>query len=101
MKWVSVRKSQGHTYDEACCKECIQDIAESCDNEYYMSAIGPKMGNLERAIRGRDRIKQWITDLERLRENVSCSACRNEIKQQIPLQKKAIQEIEDIWGMDE
>ena len=88
-----------HTHiPEECQLEHIQDVADSCDNEYYMSAIGLPIGNRKRAERGRARIKQWVSELDTLRGTVKCLACHEEIKRQIALQRRALQDIESVWG---
>ena len=89
-----------HTNDPiGCHREQIQDIAESADNEYYMSAGGPRLGiNRERAKRGRSRIVQYISDLEKLRETATCPACQREIERQIELQRNGVLEIDHVWN---
>ncbi len=83
---------------ETCQAKRIQTLAELCDNEYYMSAGGPILGNLERAKRGLRRIKGYLHELEALKLEVECPACKQEIERQIALQKQAIQEIEAAWA---
>ena len=98
MKRILFQKKRVHTFDERCKKERIQDIAESCDNEYYMSALGPEIGDRDRAMRGLHRIEGWIKELKKLKEEVKCHACQIEIIEQIQLQEKGIQEIKSIWA---
>jgi hypothetical protein len=89
-----------HTNDPiGCHQQEIQDIAESADNEFYMSAPGPQNGiNRERAKRGRNRIVQYISDLEKLRQTVTCPACQQEIDRQIKLQRDGVLGIDQVWG---
>lgn len=101
MKHVLLRKSRGHTSDKGCQKEYIQEIAESCDNEYYMSACGPEIGDRERALRGLHRIREWIGELEKLAEEVLCHECQKEIMRQIHIQEGAIIEIENLWAIND
>lgn len=88
-----------HTNQLGTCQaKRIQTLAELCDNEYYMSAGGPTLGDLERAKRGLRRIKGYLRELEALKLEVECPSCRQEIERVIALQKQAIQEIETAWG---
>jgi hypothetical protein len=82
-----------------CRREEIQEIAESADHEYYMSAPGPQNGvRRERAKRGRERIEKYIDDLKKLRVTVLCGACQSEIERQLELQRKGLREIDHVWG---
>lgn len=81
-----------------CFIERINSIAEICDNEYYMSALGTPVGSLERAKRGRLRILEAIDELEDIDKKTSCSACHQEIKSQLLRQRDAISEIENAWN---
>jgi hypothetical protein len=94
-------KKQDHTNDEGCQMERIHNLSVSCDNEYYMSALGPEFGNRDRGIRGRHRIKEWIRELRQLKEEVMCPVCRKEIIRQIKLQENGIREIESVWAIDD
>lgn len=88
-----------HTDEPGTCQlERIRALADLCDNEYYMSAAGPPVGSQERAKRGHNRIEQCLHELEALKYEVECLACRQEIDRQMMLQQKAIQEIEQVWG---
>ncbi len=81
-----------------CQHHTIQQLAEECDNEYYMSALGPEFGQDEkRAKRGRDRILGRIKRFRLLEREVTCQACIDEIARQIELQEQGIDEIERIW----
>ena len=88
-----------HTNDPIGCHRAeIQDIAESDDHEFYMSALGPEFGaNRGRANRGRNRIVQFIIDLGKLRETVICPACQREVERQIEMQRKGVLDIERVW----
>jgi hypothetical protein len=86
---------------DKCLAGAIKVLAEDCDHEYYMSAIEPPSGTLERAKRGRFRILEGIIELERMNREVSCSACRQEIKRQINHQREGLLEIERVWKLFE
>ncbi|SRR6266498_957663 len=81
--------------------EAISSLADDCDNEYYMSALGSPHSTLERAKRGRLRILEWITEFENLNKKVSCLACHQEITQHIELQRDGVLEIERVWKLSE
>ncbi len=81
-----------------CQQARTQEIAEICDNEYYISASPPNMDR-ERAARGRDRIVQGITELQKLLSSVKCAPCQYEIRKQITLQSKGLNEIELTWDL--
>jgi hypothetical protein len=100
MKRISFSKKQDHTYDEGCQMERIHDIAVSCDNEYYMSALGPTLGNRDRAMRGLHRIEEMINELVQIKEEVTCHECQKEIRKQIRLQEVGLREIKSIWSKD-
>ncbi|MBI4762098.1 MAG: hypothetical protein ACOYYF_11090 [Chloroflexota bacterium] len=94
-------ENAAHTQKPAeCFVERINSIAEMCDNEYYMSALGVPFGSLERARRGRLRIMEVIAELEDMGKKASCPACHQEIKAQIQRQRHAIAEIENAWNTD-
>ncbi len=80
-----------------CQYQLIQELAEQCDTEYYMSALGPPQGNSERARRGRTRILENIDRLKSLEMVVKCPACNTEIVKQIQLQTEGLREIEKVW----
>lgn len=84
---------------EECYIDYIDSIVETCNNEYYMSAIGPPLGNLERAKRGRLRILESILELKKIDEKASCLACHQEIQKQISLQRNGVLEIESVWKL--
>jgi len=84
-----------------CFAEAINSLAEDCDHEYYVSALGPLSGTLERASRGRLRILEGIMELERMKKEVSCLACHQEIQQQIELQRDGVLEIQRVWKWSE
>jgi len=65
-----------------------------------MSAAGSPIGSRERAERGRAKIQQWIHELEMLKEQIDCPACRQEIDMQVTLQKEALREIEAVWNKE-
>lgn len=93
-------EQSAHTEQPLTCqRQRIQELAESCDNEYYMSGVGPPVGSQDRAMRGRNRIEQWLLELEALKWKIECPACLQEIDRQLRLQRKAIQEIKSLWGM--
>lgn len=85
---------------EECYINYVNSIVETCDNEYYMSAVGSPLGNLARAKRGRLRIMESIAELEKLDKKTSCLACHQEIKSQIQRQRGAISEIENVWNLE-
>ena len=89
-----------HTNDPIGCHRAeIQDVAESADNEYYMSAAGPQNGiERERAVRGRSRIVQYTRDLEKLGQKASCLACQAQIAREIEKQRNAVLEIDHVWS---
>ena len=74
-----------------CYQEQIQELAEICDNEYYLSALPST--NKERVERGRKRITQAIKDMRELQQNVLCLACQDEITRQISIQEEGLKEI--------
>ena len=75
----------------------IQEISESGDNEYYFSALGPPIGDFERAMRGRKRILENIEKLEALIKEIKCPACHSIILEQITSHTQAIEEIDNAW----
>jgi len=77
----------------------INRIAETCDNEYYMSALGPPLGTLERAKRGKARIIEGIAELQKIYQNASCVAYRKEVVTQIERQENGLLEIKNIWNL--
>jgi hypothetical protein len=66
-----------------------------------MSAVGPSIGNRERALRSYDRLKTCLTELEALRDNLSCPACIEELERQLQLQREAIREVGQLWEVEE
>jgi len=84
-----------------CSADAINSLAEDCNHEYYMSAMGPSSGTLERAKRGRLRILEGIIELKNMDKNVSCLACHGEIERQIKLQRDGVLEIERAWKLSE
>ena len=84
-----------------CQQERIQELAEDCDNEYYLSAIGVPLGDRARAIRGLSRIRKWLSEFENLRLVVECPACLQENDRQLHLQQAAIGEIVRAWEVQE
>jgi hypothetical protein len=80
-----------------CLADQILKMAEDCDHEYYMSALGPPMGDKERARRGRVRIEECAKQFEQMRQSVTCKACLTELDRQLELQRKALDEIESAW----
>src|SRR6185369_3818954 len=48
---------------KSCHYNHIQELAESCDHEYYMSAL-PTVSNKERAVRGRSRIFEMLEEFK-------------------------------------
>ena len=91
-----------HTNDPlGCFLDEIRSIADYCDQEYYMSAMGPSHGTVERAKRGRSRLLEGIADLEAIRRQITCPACRLEVEDQINIQTKGIIEIENAWNLGE
>ena len=81
-----------------CCRSRVQELAEHCDNEYYMSAY-PPMKNKERAMRGRSRIFEGIKEFKQLLEVAECDSCRKEITRQILVQEESLLEIDDAWKL--
>lgn len=77
----------------------INRIAEISDNEYYMSALGPPLGTLERAKRGRSRILEAIDELRKIDQKTTCSVCHEEIITQIQRQANGVLEINNIWNL--
>lgn len=57
-----------HSATDHCYQSKIQDIAETCDHEYYMSATGPKNCHLDRSLRGYQRIQDGTRELVTLTE---------------------------------
>ena len=87
-----------HTFVTGSCQASkIADLAETADNEYYMSAVRTSDKSRARALRGRDRIGKIIEDLGGVRAALSCAACLAELDHQVELQKQAIQEIDQMW----
>jgi hypothetical protein len=84
---------------DECFIDHISSIVEKCDHEYYMSALGPPQGSLERAKRGRKRILESIVELEKIDTEASCSACHEEIQSQIKKQRDGVLEIEKVWKL--
>jgi hypothetical protein len=84
-----------------CFAESINSLAEDCDHEYHISALGPLSGTLERAKRGRLRILEAMIVLESLNQKIYCFACHEEIKRQTKLQREGILEIERVWNLSE
>lgn len=82
-----------------CWRAHIPRLGDTCDQEYYLSAGGPLLGNRERAERGRSRIIEWIAELEVLKGQSTCVACLQEIEMQIELQRRAVLEIEAAWSV--
>jgi len=84
-----------------CFADAINSLVQDCDHEYYMSAIGHSSGTLERAKRGRLRILEAINEMERMKKEVCCLACRQELNLQIELQRNGVLEIERVWKLSE
>lgn len=82
-----------------CYKERIQEMAEQCDHEYYMSASPSPITNKERALRGRARILKVVEEFKQLLEITKCTSCRDEIANQITLQEEGLREIEKVWDV--
>lgn len=82
---------------EKCFADAINALAGDCDHEYYMSATGPPTGTLERAKRGRLRILEAIIEMDRMKKEISCLACHQEIERQLKLQRDGVLEIERVW----
>lgn len=80
-----------------CEHSLIQDLAESGDNEYYLSALRPPIGDFDRAMRGRKRILKNIEKLEALIKKIKCPACHYIILEQIKSHTQAIEEIDNAW----
>ncbi len=81
-----------------CQAAVIEELAEVCSNEYYMSALGSEREqDRRRAERGRRRILEGIKKFELLEQQVTCPACRAEIAWQIALQTQGVEEIETVW----
>ena len=95
MSGVSNHSNQPGT----CFADAIRSLADDCDNEYYMSAMGSPSGSLERARRGRLRILEWITEFENLNEKASCLACHQEITRHMERQRDGVLEIERVWKL--
>lgn len=90
-----------HTLIQSECERAlIQEISESGDNEYYLSASGSPYGNIERAKRGRKRILENIEKLELLKEQIKCLACHSIVLEQITSHTRAISEIDNAWKLD-
>jgi hypothetical protein len=99
---TQMNQEMAHTNkDGECYIKLINSIVVECDNEYYMSALGPPLGDLERAKRGRSRILNHIQELKKLEQKVACTACRHEIEKQINIQMNGVLEIENIWKLGE
>ena len=47
---------------------------------------------------GHDRIERCIHELQVLRDEVACLACKEEVERQIKLQKQSLGTIEHIWN---
>ena len=86
---------------DKCWAASIKAVAEDCDHEYYISAMGPPSGTLERARRGRLRILEGIIELERMEQEISCLACHEEVQRQIKLQRDGLLEIAKAWDLSE
>jgi hypothetical protein len=93
-----LRQSEHSHITNECYQERIQELAETYDNEYHMSAL-PLVTNKERAIRGQARILQAIEEFKELLQNTKCIACLEEINRQILLQKEGLREIEQVWNL--
>lgn len=91
------RSPHSHNPDK-CYQERIQELAESCDHEFHMSAL-PSASNRSRAERGRNRILRALDELREIQRNTKCVACSEEIKRQVALQEAGIIEIEQAWNM--
>jgi hypothetical protein len=84
-----------------CFADAINSLVQDCNHEYYMSAIGSSSGTLERAKHGRLRILEAINEMERMKKEVGCLACRQEINLQIKLQSNGVLEIERVWKLSD
>ncbi len=97
---VSPADVQHTKISSECQADLIQELAENCDNEYYMSAGGPDLGNKDRAKRG---LVQILTDIERfkiLEKELVCPACLAEVNRQLQLQAEGVVEIKNVWQFE-
>lgn len=93
-----MKQQEKHNHNpNECYQERVQELAELCDHEFYMSAF-PFVTNKERAERGRKRILQAVEELKELHANMKCFACLEEINKQIKLQEDGLKEIEQTWN---
>lgn len=95
--WVNIPHTQ---LQFECQADLIHELAGDCDNEYYMSAGGPSLGNKDRARRGLARIQEDIAKFRLLEKTLRCSACREEVVRQIQLQQQSVAEIKKVWDLD-
>jgi hypothetical protein len=81
-----------------CYKDQVQELAELCDHEYYMSAL-PHATNKDRSMRGHLRISDAVEEFKKLLEITECKPCRDKIINQIMLQEENLREIEIVWKL--
>jgi hypothetical protein len=81
----------------SCHQDRIQELAEYCDHEYYMSALPHTTSN--RAIKGSSNISESLEEFKRLLEITECKPCHNKIINQIMLVEEGLQEIETVWNI--
>lgn len=86
-----------HLAATLCYQARIQELAEHCDHEFYMSAVGPPLTR-HRAERGYQNIKATLGVFEALVADTDCEACRQELARQMALQTEALAGIETAWG---
>ena len=82
----------------SCFRLRIQELAEQCDHEYYMSAL-PYMINKQRAMRGYSRIIAAVEEFKQLLEFTECKPCREQIANQLLLQDGSLREIKAVWNL--
>ena len=86
-----------HLATARCFQARIQELAEQCDHEFHMSALGPPFTR-RRAERGYQNIKAALGVFETLVADTDCEACRQELARQMVLQTEALARIEIAWG---
>lgn len=86
-----------HPIATRCYQASIQALAEHCNHEFYMSALGPPFTR-RRAEHGYQNIKADLYVFETLVADTDCEACRQELARQLALQAEALAGIETAWG---
>jgi 3-phosphoshikimate 1-carboxyvinyltransferase len=102
LHWITLGHSNvsGH-----CQRDRIQNLAESCDNWYYLSALGPTLSDVpleqgqEHAKRDRGYILEAIDEFQAIKGQVDCRSCLMEIDRQLGLQWQGVREIEHAWSL--